>query len=239
MLHGKRILAVVPARSGSKGLLNKNILSIAGVPLVAWTGKVTSSLPWLDRAVVSTDQDDIATAAKAVGLAAPFRRPKPLAEDIVADHDVLDHALRTMEELDHIRYDVILMLQPTCPLRRPSHVEAAALKLVSSDLDAVWTVSETDSKNHPLKQLTITGETLDYYDQDGAAIIARQQMRPVYHRNGAAYAITRECILYKRSIKGNNTSYVIIEEPLVSIDTFFDLDYCEFILAKYYAGRLF
>lgn len=97
-------------------------------------------------------------------------------------------------------------------------------KLVDGGHDAVWTVSETDSKAHPLKQLTIDQQgRLDYYDQAGARIVARQQLTPVYHRNGIAYAITRECLLDQKSIKGRSTGAVVIDEPLVNIDTEFDL----------------
>jgi CMP-N-acetylneuraminic acid synthetase len=91
-------------------------------------------------------------------------------------------------------------------------------------------VSETDSKAHPLKQLVIRDNKLDYYDDRGADIIARQQLEMLYHRNGAAYAITRECLLEKKSIKGDRTSAVVIEDLLANIDTEFDIEFAEFLL---------
>ena len=96
--------------------------------------------------------------------------------------------------------------------------------------DAVWTVSETDSKNHPLKQLTIDQGHLDYSDTEGKAVIARQQLNPVYHRNGVAYVITRDCLLNQRSIKGHRTGGLILQGNFVSIDTEWDITLAELVM---------
>ncbi len=232
MIEGKRILVVVPARGGSKGIKLKNLQPLKGIPLVSIVGRVVKRLDWVDRAVVSTDHEEIAAAAESEGLSAPFRRPEELSGDRIADWDVLHHALITCEELDGCTYDVIVMLQPTSPFRRPDHVTATVKKLITGGFDAVWTVSETDSKAHPLKQLVIEGELLDYYDPAGAKIIARQQLKPVYHRNGVAYAITRQCLEEQRTIKGEQTSYLLIDDPLVNIDTMDDFLYAEFLLER-------
>jgi CMP-N-acetylneuraminic acid synthetase len=101
-------------------------------------------------------------------------------------------------------------------------------KLTGESWDAVWTVSPTDLRYHPLKQVTVgEGGAMEYYDPRGAAIIARQQLSPVYHRNGAAYAVTRECLLEQRTIKGARTAAVILNEPMVSIDTLGDFAIAE------------
>ena len=124
------------------------------------------------------------------------------------------------------------MLQPTSPLRKPKHVTAAVEKLIKGRYDAVWTVSETDSKAHPLKQLVIREDILDFYEPNGANIIARQQLTPVYHKNGVAYAMTRECILNTKNIKGERTSFVVIDEFMVNIDSEFDFKLAEFVLQQ-------
>ncbi len=223
---------MVPARGGSKGIKLKNLQPLNGIPLVSIVGRVVQRLPWVDRAVVSTDHDDIAAAAQAAGLAAPFRRPEDISGDRIGDWDVLHHALLACEELDGCTYDVIVMLQPTSPFRRPEHVEKTVHHLLEGAYDSVWTVSETDSKAHPLKQLVIKDDMLDYYDPQGAKIIARQQLKPVYHRNGVAYAITRQCLEEQKTIKGKRTSAVIITDPLVNIDTMDDFLYAEFLLQR-------
>lgn len=233
MIGNYRILAVVPARGGSKGIALKNLRTVLGVPMVARVGEIVRRLPMIDRAVVSTDHEEIARVAETSGLAAPFRRPPDISGDRVGDWDVLVHALHEAERLDGITYDIVVMLQPTSPLRRPEHVRATIEMLIEGNWDAVWTVSETDSKEHPLKQLVVTAGELDYYDPAGKAIIARQQLKPVYHRNGIAYAITRDCLLNQGKIKGRRTGGLILEGHFVSIDTEWDIALAEFIMRNH------
>lgn len=231
MLTQKKILAVVPARGGSKGIPLKNLRKIAGASLIEHTGQLIRKLNWVDRAVVSTDHEEIAQAAENAGLAAPFRRPVELSGDRIGDIPVLQHALLATEKIDGCEYDIIVMLQPTSPLRRPEHVTATVNKLIEKNLDAVWTVSPTDLKYHPLKQLVLDEqEKLSLWDSRGNQIIARQQLAPVYHRNGAAYALTRACLLEQSSLLGINSGAVIIDEPMLSIDTEADLALAESFL---------
>jgi CMP-N,N'-diacetyllegionaminic acid synthase len=232
MLQDKTILVVVPARGGSKGIKLKNIYPLGGKPLLVYTGEVVQQLEYVDRAVVSTDHEDIAKVARSCGLDVPFYRPESLSGDRIGDWDVLHHALGEMERQDNRQYNVIMMLQPTSPLRKPEHVTKTVLTLLEGDYDAVWTVSRTDSKAHPLKQLIVTNNQLEYYDPAGATIIARQQLASVYHRNGIAYAIRRDCLVTKKSIKGDRTGAVIIEEPVANIDTEFDILFAEFLLRR-------
>lgn len=232
MYKDKSILVVVPARGGSKGIKLKNIHPLAGKPLIAYTAQTVSQLDFVDQAVVSTDNEKIGDIAKQYGLSVPFFRPPELSGDIVSDLDVLVHALLKTEQADNRKYDVVLMLQPTCPLRRTHHVEDALCKLLEGDYDAVWTLSPTDSKAHPLKQLVVQDGLIEYYDPRGSYIVARQQLKPVYHVNGAAYAITRQCLLEKKSKKGDRCSAIIIEEYLANIDTEQDIAFAEFLLQQ-------
>jgi CMP-N-acetylneuraminic acid synthetase len=198
--------------------------------MVGRVALVVKQVPEIDRAVVSTDHDGIAQIAQQYGLDAPFRRTDTLSGDRVADLPVLVHALEECERIDAKRYDILVMLQPTSPLRRPEHVSGAIRMLVEGGLDAVWTVSQTDSKNHPLKQLVIESDRLAYYDPEGGAIVARQQLQPVYHRNGIAYAFTRECLMEQESIMGKRTGALVLEGHFVSIDTEWDCALVEFIM---------
>ena len=233
MIEGKSVLAVVPARGGSKGIRLKNLRQVGGVPLVAKVGSVIKELPFIDLAVVSTDHDDIAQVAQTAGLQVPFRRPESLSGDQIGDLDVLTHALQQCESIYDKVFDVVLMLQPTSPLREAGHVEACVSKLILENWDSVWTVSRTDSKAHPLKQLYLDGTgTLEFWDPAAASIIARQQLSPVYHRNGIAYAFTRDCLLTQKSIKGARAGALVVEGEHVSIDTNWDIDLVEFILSR-------
>ncbi|WP_123659023.1 cytidylyltransferase domain-containing protein [Salinisphaera japonica] len=229
MYDSQRILAVVPARGGSKGVPKKNIQPIQGVPIVARVGHLIQQLPEIDRAVVSTDDPVIAETAEQSGLAAPWMRPESLSGDRIGDLDVLTHALQACETADATRYDIVLMLQPTSPMRTAAHVRQTYQTLVDENRDAVWTVSATDPKYHPRKQLEWDETTLRYHSQDGGQVIARQQLDTLYHRNGAAYAFTRDCLVEQRAILGHNSGAVVTED-MVSIDTWFDFRLVEFLL---------
>lgn len=233
MFEGRRVLVVVPARGGSKGVKLKNLREVGGVPLVALAGRVAGKLPWADRAIVSTDHAEIARVAQEAGLACPFMRPEDISGSIVSDWQVLIHALTETERIDAKTYDIVVMLQPTSPGRTAGHVTGTIAHLVSGGFDSAWTVSETDSKSHPLKQLLVSprGE-LSYYDPAGGAIIARQQLTPVYHRNGLAYAMTRECLTVQKSVLGRKPGAVVIEGLLPNIDTELDLLWANFLMAQ-------
>lgn len=220
MIKGRTVLAVVPARGGSKGVPLKNLQPLWGRSLVAHVADIVRTAGIFDRAVVSTDHMEIADEAKKHGLDVPFTRPPELSGDLVGDHPVMLHALRETEALDARQFDVVVMLQPTCPQRRREHVVGAVAKLVDEGWDAVWTVSLTDIKYHPLKQLTVGPDgRMDYYDPGGRLIVARQQLSPVYYRNGAVYAITRDALVTGGSLKPERTGALVIDEPFVSIDT--------------------
>jgi CMP-N,N'-diacetyllegionaminic acid synthase len=237
VLGSRRILAVVPARGGSKGVPLKNLHPLLGIPLVAHAGRVVREVPGIDRAIVSTDHPDIAREAERAGLAAPFLRPAAIAGDLASDLQVLEHALAAVEALDGVTYDIVLMLQPTSPLRRASHVTAVLDKLVAEGWDAVWTVSPTERQFHPLKQLTVeAGGAMGYFDPRGAGIVARQQLGPVYHRNGVAYAFTRACLTEQHTIMGARSAAIVLDEPVVNIDTLEDFRLAEEELERR-AGR--
>lgn len=230
MIDGKRVLAIAPARGGSKGVPMKNLRPVLGVPIVAMVGDIVKKVSLIDRAVVSTDHPEIARVAQDAGLSFIGMRPPELSADMVADHPVLLHELMQAERVDGVEYDIIVMLQPTSPMRKPEHVEATIRKLVEGNFDSVWTVSRSDSKYHPLKQLKLAGDRLEYYDSRGSGIIARQQLDQLYHRNGAAYAMTRECIVGQGTIKGKRAGAVLTEDEMISVDTLRDFMLVEFLL---------
>jgi len=227
MLENQKVLAVVPARGGSKGVKLKNLRRVGGLSLVGHVGRVVRQLPWIDRAVVSTDHEAIALEAQNTGLDAPFRRPPALSGDRIGDWDVLHHALAETERIDQCLYDVVVMLQPTSPLRTAQQVTHAAEHFVQGRFDAVWTVSPTDLKFHPLKQLVIEDQTMRLYDPAGQNMIARQQLTPTYHRNGVAYVFTRSCLVEQKTTYGKQLGAVVIDGPVANIDTEEDLAQAE------------
>jgi CMP-N-acetylneuraminic acid synthetase len=141
MIEGRTVLAVVPARGGSKGIPKKNLRAVGGRPLIARVGDVVRQVKEVDRAIVSTDDLEIADAAAEAGLDAPFLRPTDLSSDTASSLDVVIHALTTMEMADGRRYDIVVLLEPTSPLRTAEQVSAAIAMLVDGGWDSVWTVS--------------------------------------------------------------------------------------------------
>jgi CMP-N-acetylneuraminic acid synthetase len=168
---------------------------LAGRPMLAFTGDIVRRLDWIDRSVASTDHALVAQAATDVGLEVPFMRPADLAGESVREADVLANVLRASEVTGGVEYDVVVMLDANTPLRRAEHVSACLEKLIAGDLDAVWTVSPTDPRAHPLRQYMVSADgRLDCWDERGAADGGRP-LTPVFHVNGAACAVTRECLL--------------------------------------------
>lgn len=237
MLNGKRILVVVPARGGSKGVKKKNIRSLVGIPLIGHTAMFARKLEMVDEIVLSTDCEEIAAVGEQWGLNSPFRRPAELAGDLVGDQPVLADALTKIEAIRKLTYDYIVMLQVTSPLRTIQDVSDAIRECIYNNLDSVWTISRAPLHLHPSKQFRLNGESLSYCTADGPSIIARQQLEPTYYRNGACYVMSRACIVDQKSTMGNRAGFVISTTRQISIDSFEDFTVAEEELER--LGNLF
>jgi CMP-N-acetylneuraminic acid synthetase len=190
---------------------------------------VVAEIPDIDRAIVSTDSPEIAKVAAEAGLAAPFMRPDCLSGDLIGDVDVLAHALEEMENIDRCIYDVIVMLQPTSPLRTPAEVIECLRKFEKEAADSVWTMSVADKKFHPLKQLSLKEGKLSFYDPRGSAIVARQQLEELYFRNGVAYVVSRDTLINDRTLLGRAAYACVSDVVHISIDTAADLSQAELL----------
>jgi CMP-N,N'-diacetyllegionaminic acid synthase len=179
------------------------------------------------KAIVSTDNQKIADVAIERGIDVPFLRPENLSGDNAKDFEVIEHSLLRAEELDNTKYDIILMLQPTSPFRTVDQLYSVVSHLINNNFDCIWTVSETDLKYHPIKQLSIKDGLLTYIMEEGKQLPTRQSLCPAYHVNGLAYAFTRECILTQKTRMGKNTASFIIKEKVINIDTYEDFIYAE------------
>lgn len=221
MRHGKRVLVVIPARGGSKGIPRKNITLVAGKPLIAYTTELLRELPWIDHSVVSTDSPEIAAAGQAAGTADVVWRPEDLSGDRIGDMPVLAHALEESEKSAAHRFDVVLMLQPTSPLRTAADVEACVDLLLSGSWDSAWTVSETSLSYHPHKQVKISPNgVLEFYFDSESSIVARQELQRSFHRNGVCYAFTSSFVRNSETVfsRGNSTA-LVTPGVHISIDT--------------------
>lgn len=227
MIGNKKILSIIPARGGSKGVKLKNLREIKGKSLTRRAIETSLACELVDKCIISTDHDQIVAEAVKCGIEVPFLRPESLSGDRIGDIDVLMHGLIESEKHFKTTFDIILMLQPTSPLRTAEDLKNCINKLLEMNLDSVWTVASTDLKYHPLKQLVFEDGLLQYFERSGSQIIARQQLSPVYHRNGCCYAFTRECLLDQKSIMGKRSSAIVIDRPMISIDTEEDIQRTE------------
>lgn len=232
MIEGRRVLALVPARSGSKGVADKNMQQLAGKSLIAHAGNCIQALPWIDRAVLSTDSERYAHEGRQHGLQTPFLRPASLSDDRANAVDMMVHGLEASESHYGERYDLLALLEPTSPFRQPEDIEQACRQLISGDYDSAVCVSAASTKSHPLKMLTINDKKLDYYDESAKQISARQQLNTLYVRNGACYVVTRDTLVNKRTIITDHTTACIIDREMVNIDDPIDLEWAEFLLSR-------
>lgn len=221
MYSGRKILAVIPARGGSKGVKLKNLKKIKGFTLVEHVAKIIKQNKKVDYAYVSTDSNKIKKNALNTGILQVLHRPKKLSGDRISDLKVLTHAIGELNK--KINFDIVLMLQPTSVLRKSSYINKALKLLIKKKYDAVWSVSKVDLKYHPLKQLKIKKDKLEFFEDSGKKIISRQQLKNTFIRNGAVYAFTKKIILNDKKILNRKTGFFIIKEKQISIDDYNDL----------------
>ena len=227
----KKILAVIPARGGSKGIPLKNLIKIHEKTLIEYVAEVVHEFGFFATAVVSTDSLLIADEAKRVGLQVPFMRPENISGDRIGDLDVLKHALKASEQFYNTNYDLVVMLQPTSPLRNATEVKFAIDFFIDGKWDTVWTLSESDLKYHPYKAIDRANNgNINYFCDEGKDIIARQQLNQLYHRNGVAYVLKRDVLITGKSLMGLKSGGVVLEREHISIDTLDDVRQVEDLL---------
>ncbi len=224
-------LGVVPARGGSKGIPRKNLAALAGRPLLAYTADAARASGRLARVVLSTDSPEIAAAGEALGLDVPFMRPAGLSADDTPMLPVLQHALETLAAAG-FDADVVVLLQPTSPLRRAEHIDAAIALLESSGADSVVSVVEVPHQYHPLSVMTIEGGRLQ--PMSGRPTVTRRQDKPrVYARNGPAVLAVRSTVLRAGSLYGSETCPLVMPpRESLDIDDPWDLELAGLILSK-------
>jgi CMP-N-acetylneuraminic acid synthetase len=234
-----KILAVIPARGGSKGVPRKNIRPLAGKPLIAYSIETALAVrDLLYRVVVSTDDAEIAAVARAHGAEVPFMRPAELAHDKAPQLPVLQHAARTIEEQDGVTLDWVLLLQPTAPLRTPDDVRAAiALGIGASPAEtgpatSVISVVQVFAVHPILMKRIEHGALVPYCIEEREGTRRQDYDPPAYMRNGAIY-FTRRDVLMGGSIWGGRiVPYVMPEERSVSIDSLMDWRLLEAVLSE-------
>ena len=230
MYKNKKILAVIPARGGSKGIPSKNIIEVGGKPLIQYTIDCAKHSKYIDRAVISTDSEEIKKVSIECGGDVPFIRPKELALDTSKTIDCIVHAVNTLKEMGET-YDYVMIIQNTVPLRKAWHVDESIEKLIDSNERSL--VSITEVEQHPILMRTI--------NEDGTvknllpmSSTMRRQDFPKFYKVDGAIAIQKidEEFNLNTSINDGKLAYVMDEKYSTDIDSYIDIKVIEYYLAK-------
>ena len=222
----KKILAVVPARGGSKRLPRKNILPLGGVPLLGWTLKAAGKCEYIDRVIVSTEDIEIAEVAKEFGGDVPFYRPCELSTDETTTLDVVLHLLDKLEQMGE-SYDYVILLQPTSPLRTAQHISDAYEQLINND-DANAVVSVCLAEHHPLWCNTLPNDaSLSHFMRKEIHNLRSQDLPNYYRLNGAIYICDVEVLRSQKTFFPEQGCYAFImhQKDSIDIDTKEDFDF--------------
>lgn len=223
------MIAIIPARGGSKGLPGKNIKKLLGKPLIAWTIDAAKKSKYIDRIIVSTEDEEIAEIAKSYGAEVPFLRPDELASDTAMAIDNYIYTIGRLQKEEKIEIPEFVVLQPTSPLRLSSDIDDAISLYKEKCADSVISYTK---EAHPIawhKYLTDEGQLLDILPN---TIANRQENRVSYYPNGAIY-IFKTKLINSRSYTSDRTyAYIMPRNRSVDIDYQEDFDYVEFILSS-------
>lgn len=229
MIDGLSVLAVIPARGGSKGVPGKNIQSVGGQPLLAWTINAAHASAYVDRAILSSDDPAIIEVARKYGCEIPFQRSAQLATDIATSVDVVLDALAKTPG-----YDLVVLLQPTSPLRTAADIDAALELLVQTGAPSCASVCEAG--DHPWLVFGRDGEGRleSFCLPPGQPSLRRQDLPPAFVLNGAVYAIRTAELVARRSLfeSGATVPFVMPIEKSLDVDTWDDIRCVDEILSR-------
>jgi CMP-N,N'-diacetyllegionaminic acid synthase len=226
MIQGYSVLAIVPARGGSKGISKKNIHKLAGKPLIAWTIEEAKKSRYIDRVILSSEDEEIIGIAKKCGCEVPFIRPNELAKDDTPGIEPVLHALRTLPE----KYDYVVLLQPTSPLRLVVDIDGCIELCILKNAPAAVSVTKVTQHPYWMFEIDHSGRTIPFI-QERKEVFCRQDLPDVYILNGAVYVSKTDWLLEHQSFMAPLTvANIMPRERSFDIDDEIDLNACEAFL---------
>lgn len=228
MIQGKKVLALIPARGGSKGIKGKNMIDLCGKPLIAHSIEAAKESAYVDEVLVSTDSEEIGRVSSEYGAYVPFLRPAELASDTAKTIDAVLHALHWLNAKKEV-YDILLLLQPTQPLRRSEDIDRALETFMKHNEKGL--VSVRPVEEHPILMRTIENGKLQNMLSVGSTI-RRQEMPEYVLVDGSIYINRIDELNDKTSFNDNPIPFLMSKENSVDIDEWEDLE-----LAKYYLQK--
>lgn len=230
MIDGKRVLGLVTARGGSKGLPGKNVRDLCGKPLIAWTIEAGLHSDAIDDLVLSTDSEEIAEVGQRHGAEVPFRRPAELASDTASSIDVVIHALDWLRGQGR-DYDLLVLLEPTSPLREARDIDAALRQMLDHGATAIAGVCRADTV-HPafMFRKALAGRLVPYLTHSADAV-RRQEVEPLFYLEGTVYASTVPAVRERRGFYHDDTiGYEVPKWKAPEIDDIVDFLFVEAIM---------
>ena len=214
MIDGKSVLAIIPARGGSKGVERKNIREVSGKPLIAWTIEEAKKSKHIDRLILSSEDSEIIMVAKSLGCEAPFVRPAELAQDETPGIDPVLHAMSKFPN-----YEIVVLLQPTTPLRSILDIDGCIEHCLAKNANACVSVTQVEENPYWMYTLSDDGE-MHRLIQTDKIFNRRQDLPIVYIPNGAVYVAYRDWLLLHRTFLTEQTfGFVMPQERSLDIDT--------------------
>jgi CMP-N,N'-diacetyllegionaminic acid synthase len=227
MIGGKKVLAVIPARGGSKGLPGKNIKTLGGKPLIAWSIEAARHSAYIDRCIVSTEDDEIARIAREWNGDVPFVRPGHLATDEAFIEDVLIDVLDRLDE----SYDYLVLLQPTSPLRSASDIDGCVAACNDAGTPVCVTVAPPPKSPYLMYRLEAGSRLVPI--MEGRSARRRQELPAIFALNGAVYVASVEWFRRHRNFMSEETvGYAMPAERSVDIDSELDLRFADLLLSN-------
>ena len=233
MINGKSVLAIIPARGGSKGVPRKNIKEVGGKPLIAWTIEEAKKSKYIDRLILSSENDEIIAVARQWGCEVPFVRPMELARDDTPGIEPVLHAIETLPE----KYDYVVMLQPTSPLRKAGDIDGCIECCIQNGAPACVSVTQPDHNPYWMFAIGKEGQ-LKPLIAAKPLISRRQNLPKVYALNGAVYVARREWLKEKRNFVSEETlAYVMDRERSLDIDSEYDVVVFTCLISTCFSGE--
>lgn len=226
------ILAIIPARGGSKGITLKNIQKLAGKPLIEYTILSAKNSKYIDKILVSTDNEKISRIAKSSGAEVPFIRPKRFSGNKSPPIDYVKHALKFLFTHQSYVPEIVLILQPTSPLRTTKMIDRSIEILKKTNATCVLGVSKI--KTHPYISFWCKGKYLKPFKQNFQKYYQRQKLPLLYHPTGSIYTFWRKTIEKYASFYGPKIKPMIINDEIkIDVDDWLDLFFCEMIIREW------
>jgi CMP-N,N'-diacetyllegionaminic acid synthase len=230
MIRGQSVLGVIPARGGSRGVPRKNIRVIAGKPLIAWTILEAKKSKYIDRLILSSEDEAIISVSRTWDCEVPFTRPAELSRNETPGIEPLLHALKALPE----KYDYIALLQPTSPLRLAKDIDDCIRMCISGGAKACVSVVEAEKSPYWMYKISESRRLEPIIGKEAGYVTSRRQDLPkVYALNGAVYVARTDWLQQYRSFLSSDTlAYVMPRERSLDVDTELDLKICDFLLSE-------